>query len=128
MISGFRESVMDEVGNIDFSDFYDFTPKSTSANSFFAIGDILDKAADANLGIESPPFVRQMQVYCMVKVRNDKRADAEEDAETLATDVMTALNGTTWSYSLIKRESVGYTIGQFEYQGIRLTLEFHATS
>lgn len=125
MISDFRQEFIGYVDSLAFGAYYDFMPAEMKDNTALVIGDIRDKATDANIGIQPLIYAREITVYCLAKVRNNKHAEAENLAFEHAVDVMSVLDATTLSFTLQRRASVGYTIGQYQYRGAELVLEFY---
>lgn len=128
MISDFRAELYDLVDNIPDSyidKIYDFMPTEMREDSVFVIGDITDKSHDPRHGITQLLFTREVSVYCLVKIRDNNRAEAEERADGIAALVVDAFGDSTLSHNLQQRKSVGYTIAQYQYQGVEMLFEFY---
>lgn len=124
-IAEFRQAFLGYVDGLSFSAFYDFLPAEMNDNTAFVIDDIVDKANDSRDGIQPLLFARRITVYCLVKIKNHKRDVAESRGFALAAQVVSAIETTTLSYTLQQRRSIGYTVGQYTYQGAELVFEFY---
>lgn len=123
MMSEFRKWLKQQVAALDFDKVFDFMPAEMRWDTALVIGDIVDKgSADHGLDLI---FTRSVTVWSLCKIKDNKRAEAEERAEELSRDVLDTLGESTYSWNIITRKSIGYTIGQFTFQAIEMSLEFY---